>query len=239
MLEWMIWRLDFMLHTAWQRFCMWKCLLIDVELSSQWTQYTAWVISQKTLLYARMLQTIWKVAWNHVWIVRFYPWSNMWPSLVWMCIIIFCKCIIVLAGEIFCLRWGSFCCMFSRVLDKSKSYEWVCEDPCCFICSPYSSIKNMLGWFHGYRLWLMAWWNYTLSTRSRSLAGLLCISCCCISHAENDHKDHDHKVSVLNSHLFFCRFLACILVLEWGSCLWMRKRTFFFSWRWTMHLLLV
>jgi len=35
------------------------------------------------------------------------------------------------------------CCFFWRVLDKSKSYEWVCEASCCFICCPFSSIKNM------------------------------------------------------------------------------------------------
>lgn len=36
------------------------------------------------------------------------------------------------------------------------------------------------------------------------------------------------RVSVLNSHLFLCRFLACILVLEWGRSLWNRKKDTFF-----------
>lgn len=118
-------------------------------------------------------------------------------------------CMFLCAGQVkeLWMRWRIYILIFFALL--------------CFI---YSSVieweyVRVISWLSLMNDSLME--LYTVSTRSRSQAELLCVFCCCISHAENDHETSmSIRVSVLK--------FACIIVLKWGLYLNEEKGLLFF-----------
>lgn len=66
-----------------------------------------------------------------------------------------------------CLRVGLmhvFVCWTSqRALNEMENLYFDFSLRCFVSFIQVSLNGNMWGWFHGYRLWMIAWWNYTLS----------------------------------------------------------------------------
>lgn len=125
------------------------------------------------------------------------------------------------------------------VLDKSKSYEWVWEfvfsfSLCCFVYLFHLFYYHWMGICEGdFMVIAYEWWLdeiiHCLQEVDHRLGCFVSLDA--VSHMLKmimKPACHNDSVSVLKSHLFFCKFLACILVLMWGYSLWMRKRTFFF-----------
>lgn len=154
--------------------------------------------------------------WNRDWMVNFILFlsleqyvTNLGLDLYYYCY--FFIHIIVMAGD-FHAVWESAWCMF---LCAGQVKElWMRWRICILIffvfviCFIYSSIieweyVRVISWLSLMNDSLMEF--YTVSTRSRSQAELLCVFCCCIPHAENDHETSvSMRVSVLKSCLHPC-----------------------------------